>query len=123
MIDGGVVRDFENPGRKLELGAIRFDPVQHFDERFLREVFSERAISHHAIEQRKHRTLVAAHELPECGIMTLLCPRYNLLIAGGAPPSRGSAGKRSPTAHTSTSAPAHWTSPRSWRAATASAAV
>src|SRR6266545_8038871 len=84
MIDGGVVRDFENPGRKLELGAIRFDPVQHFDERFLREVFSERAISHHAIEQRKHRTLVAAHELPECGIMTLLCPRYNLLIAGGA---------------------------------------
>src|SRR5439155_1601484 len=43
-----------------------------------------RSIALPSVEQRKHRTLVATHELPECGIMTLLCPRYNLLIAGGA---------------------------------------
>src|SRR6266550_3591262 len=84
MIDGGVVRDLENPGRKLELGTIRFDPVQHFDERFLRVVFSVRAIAHHPVERRKHRTLVATHELPECGSMTLLFPKYNAPIAGGA---------------------------------------
>src|SRR5207247_6935609 len=52
-------------------------------ELYLREFLGERAIAHHPIEQRKHGTLVATHELAECRVMTLLCPRHHLLIAGG----------------------------------------
>src|SRR5438876_1189514 len=84
MIDRRVVRDLEDPRRELELGPVRFDAVQDLDERFLREVLGERAIAHHPIEQRKHRTFIAAHELAKCRVMSLLCPRDDLLIAGVA---------------------------------------
>src|SRR5207245_1672400 len=68
----------------LELRPVRFDAVQDFDERLLREVLGERAIAYHPVQQREHRTFVPAHQLAESGVVSLLCPRDDLLIAGVA---------------------------------------
>src|SRR6266851_2527675 len=65
MIDGGVVRDLEDPGRELELGVVRADAVQDLDERLLGQVLGEGAVAHHAIQQRENGPLVAAHQLAE----------------------------------------------------------
>src|SRR6266516_1324545 len=88
MIDRGVVRDLEDPRRELELGIVRADGIQDLDERLLRQVLSERAVAHHAIQQRENGPLVAAHQLAERGFVALLRPRHDLRIAGAGQVAR-----------------------------------
>src|SRR5438309_92329 len=82
VIDRRVVRDLEDPGGEPELRAVAGEAVQHLDERFLRQVLGEGAVAHHAIHERKHRSLVAAHQLAERRLVTLLRPLDEILVAG-----------------------------------------
>src|SRR5207247_2359671 len=123
VIDRRVVRDLEDPRRELELRIVRADPVQDLDEGFLSQVFGERPVVYHAVEQREQRPLVAAHQFAERRLVTLLRPRHDLLVAGAGPRCGGSAGSDDRTVSISISARAPWTSRRRWRMSRASRAA
>ena len=72
MIDRQIVRDLEQPARQLELGGVALDVVERLDEGVLRELLRRLSISHHAIHEREHGPLVAAHQLPKRCLAPLL---------------------------------------------------
>ena len=51
VIDGGVVRDLEDPGRELVFRPVAVQRIQHLDESFLGEVLREFPVPHHPENQ------------------------------------------------------------------------
>ena len=91
MIDGGVVRDLEDPAGELELGPIRPDRIQRLDEGFLREIFCELPVAHHAEDQREHRAFVAPDQLAVGSLSAFPGEGHDLLI--------GESGEFTPFSH------------------------
>ena len=85
MIDRRVVRDLEDPGGELELGAVGIDRVERLDEGLLGEILGQLAVAHHAEEQGKDRTLVAPDQLAVGGLLAGAGPQNHLLIAEAGP--------------------------------------
>ena len=81
MIDGRVVRDLEDPGGELELGAVRFDGVERLDEGLLREILGQLAVAHHAEDQRKDRPFVPPDQLAVRRLPSRAGKEHDLLIA------------------------------------------
>src|SRR6185369_4268794 len=65
VVDGRVVGNFVNPGRKLELGAVATERAVNLDEDFLGQVEGRFVIADHAVNVGGNRTLVATHEFLE----------------------------------------------------------
>jgi hypothetical protein len=72
MIDRDVVRDLEQPTRKLELGSIPVDVVQDLDESVLRKIFRDLAVANHTENEGENRPFVPAEKLAERRLPPLL---------------------------------------------------
>ena len=64
-VDGGVVRDSEEPARQPSRRVECGEAAKGLDERLLREVLGEGPIPGHAVDEADDRPLVAAHDLLE----------------------------------------------------------
>ena len=78
VIDRHVVGDLEEPARKLELGPVPVDVVQHLDEGVLRQILGQLAIAHHPVDQREDRPLVPPDQLAKRGVASLLGQRDDI---------------------------------------------
>src|SRR3954462_7917543 len=72
VIDRDVVRDLEQPARKLEFRAIAVEMVQDLNERVLRQILRCLPVADHAEDEREDRALIPANEFPIRGFPPLL---------------------------------------------------
>src|SRR5688572_22585230 len=71
VVDGGVVRDLEEPVRELALrGLVAVETAERLHEGVLSQVLGQRPVAHHTGDEVEHRTLEAVDQLPVSALGT-----------------------------------------------------